>query len=224
MPGVRRGRGERASERLRNGPSVSCMPRCLTAMPQFRFPSAWRARSMPRWMRPPAVPLYLVGGAIRDLLRGDAGITDVDLAVDGDAAPVARRLARRLGGAARVTVHTAFGTSTVRWEDMRVDIARTRSESYARPGLAARGRAGRHRGRPASPRLHRERDGASARERRQPARPGRRPRRPRAPRDPRAPPRVVSRRPDPGLPGRALRRPARLRARSRDRRACARGA
>ena len=38
--------------------------------------------------------LYLVGGAIRDLLRGDAGITDVDLAVDGDAAPVARRLAR----------------------------------------------------------------------------------------------------------------------------------
>ena len=80
------------------------------------------------------VPLYLVGGAIRDLLRGEADITDIDLAVDGDAAPVARRLARRLGDAARVTVHTAFGTSTVRWEDMRVDIARTRSESYARPG------------------------------------------------------------------------------------------
>jgi tRNA nucleotidyltransferase (CCA-adding enzyme) len=78
--------------------------------------------------------LYLVGGAIRDLLRGDPGITDVDLAVDGDAAPVARRLARALGSPARVTVHAAFGTSTVRWEDMRVDIARTRSESYARPG------------------------------------------------------------------------------------------
>ena len=68
--------------------------------------------------------LYLVGGAIRDLLRGDPGITDVDLAVDGDAAPVARRLARGLGSPARVTVHAAFGTSTVRWEDMRVDIAR----------------------------------------------------------------------------------------------------
>ena len=36
--------------------------------------------------------------------------------------------------AARVTVHTAFGTSTVRWQDMRVDLARTRSETYARPG------------------------------------------------------------------------------------------
>ncbi|HET7171344.1 MAG TPA: hypothetical protein VFI18_06895 [Gaiellales bacterium] len=79
-------------------------------------------------------PLYLVGGAIRDLLRGEAAITDVDLAVDGDAAAAARRLARRLGGRARVTVHAAFGTSTVRWEDMRVDLARTRSETYARPG------------------------------------------------------------------------------------------
>ena len=79
-------------------------------------------------------PLYLVGGAIRDLLRGEAGITDVDLAVDGDAAAAAKRLAGRLGGGARVTVHAAFGTSTVRWEDMRVDLARTRSETYARPG------------------------------------------------------------------------------------------
>jgi len=79
-------------------------------------------------------PLYLVGGAIRDLLRGEPAITDVDLAVDGDAAAAAKRLARRLGGRARVTVHAAFGTSTVRWEDMRVDLARTRSETYARPG------------------------------------------------------------------------------------------
>jgi tRNA nucleotidyltransferase (CCA-adding enzyme) len=78
--------------------------------------------------------LYLVGGAVRDLLRGDADITDIDLAVDGDAAPIARRLARRLGSPARVTVHHAFGTSTVRWEGMRVDVARTRSERYARPG------------------------------------------------------------------------------------------
>src|SRR5690242_1072700 len=55
-------------------------------------------------------PLYLVGGAIRDLLRGEAGITDVDLAVDGDAAEAAKRLASRLSGTARVTVHAAFGT------------------------------------------------------------------------------------------------------------------
>lgn len=78
--------------------------------------------------------LYLVGGAIRDLLRGDADITDIDLAVVGDAVPVAWTLAGRLGSRARVTMHAAFGTSTVRWEGMRVDIARTRSETYARPG------------------------------------------------------------------------------------------
>ncbi|HEX2378212.1 MAG TPA: hypothetical protein VHI30_11680 [Gaiellales bacterium] len=80
------------------------------------------------------LPLYLVGGAIRDLLRGEAGVTDVDLAVDGEAAAVASRLRSRLGAGARVTVHAAFGTSTVRFDDMRVDIARTRSETYARPG------------------------------------------------------------------------------------------
>jgi tRNA nucleotidyltransferase (CCA-adding enzyme) len=79
------------------------------------------------------LPLYLVGGAIRDLLRGEACITDVDLAADGDTAAVAQGLRARLGGGARVTVHAAFGTSTVRWEDMRVDIARTRAETYAHP-------------------------------------------------------------------------------------------
>ena len=96
------------------------------------------------------LPLYLVGGAVRDLLRGDADITDIDLAVDGDAAPVARRLARRLGAAARVTVHTAFGTSTVA---LGGHARRHRAHPLGElrpPGLAAGGRARRDRGRPAA--------------------------------------------------------------------------
>ncbi len=55
-------------------------------------------------------PTYLVGGAVRDLLRG-AGAVDLDLAVEGDARSVARTLADRLGGSVRE--HERFGTATV---------------------------------------------------------------------------------------------------------------
>jgi precorrin-8X/cobalt-precorrin-8 methylmutase len=41
-------------------------------------------------------PAYLVGGAVRDLLRGAEGI-DLDVAVEGDAVAAARELAERHG-------------------------------------------------------------------------------------------------------------------------------
>ncbi len=85
---------------------------------------------------PAAVPLlprlgqeegvYLVGGAVRDLLRGGAP-SDLDLVIEGDAGALARRL-----GPARV--HDRFGTSTVTLDGYSYDIARARSETYPRPG------------------------------------------------------------------------------------------
>ena len=42
-------------------------------------------------------PAYLVGGAVRDLLRGK-GTMDLDVAAEGPADVVARALATRLGG------------------------------------------------------------------------------------------------------------------------------
>ena len=56
-------------------------------------------------------PAYLVGGAVRDLLRG-APHVDLDVVVEGDALAVARTLAERLGG--EVVEHDRFGTATVR--------------------------------------------------------------------------------------------------------------
>jgi tRNA nucleotidyltransferase (CCA-adding enzyme) len=72
-------------------------------------------------------PVYLVGGAVRDLLLGRPR-ADVDLVVEGDAAA----LAARLGGAG--TEHERFGTVKVEVEGHEVDIAAARRETYPRPG------------------------------------------------------------------------------------------
>jgi tRNA nucleotidyltransferase (CCA-adding enzyme) len=72
-------------------------------------------------------PVYLVGGAVRDLLLGRSR-ADVDLVVEGDAAA----LAERLGGAAQE--HERFGTVKVEVEGHELDIATARTESYPEPG------------------------------------------------------------------------------------------
>ena len=76
-------------------------------------------------------PTYLVGGAVRDLLRA-ARHVDLDIAVEGDARSVARALADRLGGTARE--HERFGTATVRTDELTFDLAATRTEIYSEPG------------------------------------------------------------------------------------------
>ena len=76
-------------------------------------------------------PVYLVGGAVRDLLL-EGPVVDVDLAVEGDGPRTARELAARLDG--DVSPHERFGTATVRAGTLAFDIAATRSESYPEPG------------------------------------------------------------------------------------------
>jgi len=72
-------------------------------------------------------PIYLVGGAVRDLLLG-RGRTDIDLVVEGDAAALAERLG------AEVTSHERFGTAKVELDGHEIDVAGARSESYPQPG------------------------------------------------------------------------------------------
>jgi tRNA nucleotidyltransferase (CCA-adding enzyme) len=73
------------------------------------------------------VQVYLVGGTARDLLLG-RDFLDVDLAVEGDPAPLAARIGQR------DVSPTRFGTLSVRRHGWRYDLARTRAETYARPG------------------------------------------------------------------------------------------
>ena len=84
--------------------------------------------------------LFAVGGVVRDLLRtpeGGATLGDLDLAVEGDPAPLLDDLAR--GAALPPTRHDRFGTATL-WIGpapaglVRIDVARTRRERYPRPG------------------------------------------------------------------------------------------
>jgi tRNA nucleotidyltransferase (CCA-adding enzyme) len=76
-------------------------------------------------------PAYLVGGAVRDLLRG-AVPNDIDIAVEGDARSAARAVAERLGSDARE--YERFGTATVETPATSYNFATTREEAYDSPG------------------------------------------------------------------------------------------
>ncbi|HTR74278.1 MAG TPA: hypothetical protein VMH33_03350 [Solirubrobacterales bacterium] len=73
-------------------------------------------------------PVYLVGGAVRDLLLG-RGRADIDLVVEGDPAALAAAL-----GVEAVAMHPRFGTLKLRLGDEEVDVAASRRETYAEAG------------------------------------------------------------------------------------------
>ena len=90
------------------------------------------------------LPLYVIGGSVRDLLLGRR-LNDFDLTVEGDAIALARALAAKHGG--RVTAHTRFGTA--KWflpkhltpahltpdtsSPDTLDLISARSETYKHP-------------------------------------------------------------------------------------------
>ena len=71
--------------------------------------------------------IYLVGGAVRDVLMG-VEITDIDLVTEGDAAVVASGLSED------ALIHERFGTAEVMVDGIRIDVATARTEIYAFPG------------------------------------------------------------------------------------------
>jgi tRNA nucleotidyltransferase (CCA-adding enzyme) len=75
--------------------------------------------------------LFLVGGPVRDLIL-DRPSLDIDLAVEGDVEALGARVAAATG--LRLVQHGRFGTATLRGDSFTVDFARTRRESYPRPG------------------------------------------------------------------------------------------
>lgn len=80
------------------------------------------------------IPLYLVGGPVRDWLLGRP-VADVDLLIAGGTPKTIKTLMRRgFGKDAKVREHPQFGTLSVEVGDGRVDLATLRKETYARAG------------------------------------------------------------------------------------------
>src|SRR4051812_50192476 len=93
--------------------------------------------------RPPAVialegedAVYVVGGAVRDVLLGRRP-HEIDFVVEGDALAVARRAAERLGG--RGTGHERLGTPTPGAHHATFDVARAPPARHERPGAPPQG-------------------------------------------------------------------------------------
>ena len=84
------------------------------------------------------LPIFAVGGVIRDLLQGRAAL-DVDLVVEGDGVAFARQLRDEIGGT--LVVHGDFATASIEGATAptgppfgRIDIASARREQYEAPG------------------------------------------------------------------------------------------
>lgn len=75
--------------------------------------------------------VHLVGGAVRDALLG-LEPRELDFVVEGDARPVAAAVARTHG--VTPTAHERFGTARVVTDELALDFATARHESYPHPG------------------------------------------------------------------------------------------
>lgn len=75
------------------------------------------------------LPVYLVGGYVRDMLLGRP-CKDIDFTVVGDGIRMAQAVAESLGKKGEVTVFKNFGTALIRYHDFDIEFVGARRESY----------------------------------------------------------------------------------------------
>ncbi len=73
---------------------------------------------------------YIVGGSIRDLLRGESNF-DIDIVIEGDGIAFASALGSKLD--VKVKSHKRFGTAVVITDVLKFDVATARIEYYESP-------------------------------------------------------------------------------------------
>ncbi len=121
------------------------------------------------------LPLYIIGGFVRDLFLGHASL-DFDLVTEGDAVAFARHVCRKYGG--KITVHSQFGTASwypdldkltiLKGESLKnvklepLDFVTARSETYPHPGRPAGSETRQPVGRSAAAGFHHQHNGVAA--------------------------------------------------------------
>jgi tRNA nucleotidyltransferase (CCA-adding enzyme) len=84
------------------------------------------------------MPIYLVGGPVRDLFLGQP-LTDIDLVVEGDAWQIAEAFQGEVGG--KLTKHAAFRTAALEIaresQPFTIDFVTARREAYPQPAAPA---------------------------------------------------------------------------------------
>jgi len=73
---------------------------------------------------------YLVGGSVRDLLRGEENL-DIDIVIEGEGIVFARAFGERVH--AKVRTHQKFGTAQIFTNGTKLDVATARTEYYESP-------------------------------------------------------------------------------------------
>lgn len=78
------------------------------------------------------IKAYLVGGLVRDLIRGELFYVDIDIILEENAIPFARKVSNSL--AKQITIFEKYGTAKVKLSDTKnIDFATCRTEVYDFP-------------------------------------------------------------------------------------------
>ena len=80
-------------------------------------------------------PAYLVGGSVRDLIRGESNF-DIDIVIEGDGIVFAQALGNKLN--VKIKSHKRFGTAVVITDFLKFDVATARTEYYESPAALPR--------------------------------------------------------------------------------------
>lgn len=121
-------------EQLTEKPSVG---KDLASTLRSRFPSEVfdLLKLSGRVARDLGFTAYLVGGSIRDLLRGESNL-DIDIVIEGNGIDFARALGKILS--VKVKSHRRFGTAVVITDFLKFDVATARTEYYESPAALPR--------------------------------------------------------------------------------------